>query len=407
MDPLILYGGTFNPIHRGHLGICRQVHRMFPTGEILLMPAARPPHKSDSEVIAGEHRLAMCMIAAKDLPYVRVDSYELEQGGKSYTIDTLRHLKEQYPQRPLYLLMGTDMFLTFRKWKDWQGVGRMAVLLVASRVRDDRRALERAGQSLQEEGVRSIFLGNEVEEISSSQVRRQLEKERSCRLVPEGVLEYILAHQLYRQDGELAQERREDLRQTVKKLVSPERYAHTLAVEKQALHLAQRYGEDPQKAAECGILHDICKNMPEERMLQLIADDGIMTGTGGHASSDIPFERQPQLLHSYAGAAYLRLEMGITDEEILDAVRYHTTARGGMSRLEKIVYLADLTSEDRNYPDVDKVRKLAEESLEAAMKYSLQYIVGRLAREGGYLCRNTVEAFNEACGYPQAPNGGK
>lgn len=406
MEPLILYGGTFNPIHKGHMGICRQVHQMFPGGGILLMPTAKPPHKTDREVIEGEHRLAMCRIAAKGLPYIRVDDYELEQGGKSYTIDTLLHLRALYPERPLYLLMGTDMFLTFRRWRRWQEIGALAVLLVASRLRDDRSSLAAAKAGLEADGVQSLLLGNDAEEVSSTQIRRQLASDRASGLLPDGVLEYILAHHLYEAKAEDHRDDKAGLRERVKGMVSPERYLHTLAVEKQAVYLAEKYEADPDKAAVCGILHDICKNMPDERMLQLVADDGIMTGTGGGTASDIPFAQQPQLLHSYAGAAYLRLEMGIADGEILDAVRYHTTARSGMSKLEKIVYLADLTSEDRTYPDVDKVRDLADRSLEDAMKYALQYIVGRLARDGGFLCRDTVEAYNEACGYPRASNGG-
>ncbi len=414
MEPLILYGGTFNPIHLGHMGICAKVHEKFPTGTILLMPTARPPHKTDREVISGEHRLAMCRIAARPFPYLQVDRYELDQGGKSYTIDTLLHLRELFPQRPIYLLIGTDMFLTFRQWRRWQEIGKLAVLVVASRQRDDRGDLLETQRDLAGDGIRSLLLDNEVQEISSTQIRRTLARERTCSQLPDGVLEYILEHGLYTGDSPAWD--REALRRIVRDMVDPQRYRHTLGVERQAERLALKFGENPEKAAVCGILHDICKNMPPERMLQLITDDGIMTENRSVAAdekecapktgSDIPFSRQPQLLHSYAGAAYLRLEMGISDPDILNAVRYHTTGRGGMSKLEKIVYLADLTSEDRDYPDVDQVRKLTWSSLEEGMKYSLQYIVGRLAREGGFLCRDTVEAYNEACGYPRASNGG-
>lgn len=397
MNPLILYGGTFNPIHQGHMALCSYLHQRFRQAEILLMPAALPPHKPTEGIAAEEHRLEMCRIAAQGVPYVTVGTYEIHQKGKSYTIDTLRYLSKKYPGRPLYLLMGSDMLLTFRQWRQWQEIGKLATLLGAMRHPGDRSALKKVQQSLKEDGVEVLLLDNPPKVLSSTRVRFALGQGRADDFLPEGVGEYILDQHLYQEENNHLVSK-EKLRRLVQGLVTPERYCHVLAVEEQAVYLAQKFGADPEKAARCGILHDICKNMSVQKMLQLIMDDDIMTGNQC-PSSDIPFERQPQLLHSHAGAVYLRKELGIEDQEILDAVRYHTTARGQMSTLEKVVYLADLTSKDRTYPDVDTLRALTDQSLEKGMAYALQYIVMRLARDGDFLCRDTVEAYNEACGY--------
>lgn len=135
---------------------------------------------------------------------------------------------------------------------------------------------------------------------------------------------------------------RQEMREAIRPLMSEERYRHSLGVEKEAERLARRWGEDPEKAAIAGILHDCCKEMPLPEALQIMRRSAIMT--------EIDFREQPQLIHGFAAAEILG-RYGVRDKDIENAVRYHTTGRAGMSRLEKIVYLADLTEEGRHYPD--------------------------------------------------------
>ena len=168
--------------------------------------------------------------------------------------------------------------------------------------------------------------------------------------------------------------------------MSEERYRHSLGVEKEAERLARRWGEDPEKAAIAGILHDCCKEMPLEEALQIMKRSAIMT--------EIDFREQPQLIHGYAAAEILG-RYGVHDEDIENAVRYHTTGRAGMSRLEKIVYLADLTEEGRDYPDVEEMRRWTERSLDGAMLYALCYTIGKLCRRKSTICRECWQAYNE------------
>ena len=154
---------------------------------------------------------------------------------------------------------------------------------------------------------------------------------------------------------------REEMRAAIRPLMSEERYLHSLGVEREAERLARRWGEDPEKAAVAGILHDCCKEMPLPEALQIVGQSAIIP--------DIDFREQPQLIHGYAAAELLG-RFGVRDREIEDAVRYHTTGRTGMSRLEKIIYLADLTEEGRHYPDVAEMRRLADTSLDEAMLYA-------------------------------------
>ena len=179
---------------------------------------------------------------------------------------------------------------------------------------------------------------------------------------------------------------REEMRAAIRPLMSEERYLHSLGVEREAERLARRWGEDPEKAAVAGILHDCCKEMPLPEALQIVGQSAIIP--------DIDFREQPQLIHGYAAAELLG-RFGVRDREIEDAVRYHTTGRTGMSRLEKIIYLADLTEEGRHYPDVAEMRRLADASLDEAMLYALSYTIGKLTRRSRTICRDSWQAYNE------------
>ena len=177
------------------------------------------------------------------------------------------------------------------------------------------------------------------------------------------------------------------LQTLVRERLTPERYYHSLCVQKQSAHLAQVYGADVHKAQTAGLLHDICRCMTKAAQLQYLQSRGILLDTFTM--------RYPQLWHAVAGSVWLREELEITDTEILDAVRYHTTARAGMSMLEQVVYLADVTSEDRDYPDVSAMRALADCALHAAMHEALCYTMAQVVAARGPVVPDTWAAYNE------------
>ncbi|MDR2524599.1 MAG: bis(5'-nucleosyl)-tetraphosphatase (symmetrical) YqeK [Oscillospiraceae bacterium] len=157
-------------------------------------------------------------------------------------------------------------------------------------------------------------------------------------------------------------------------LLPPERLRHSVCVADAAEKLARRCGADAEKAWLAGMLHDCMKYAPPELQQKLCARNGTPL-----SAVDLD---SPKVWHAFAAAAYLRLECGVTDAEILNAVRWHTTGRAGMTLLEKVVFVADLISDDRVYPDVAQVRALAAEQLDAAAKYILEYLFAKLEREG-------------------------
>ena len=174
--------------------------------------------------------------------------------------------------------------------------------------------------------------------------------------------------------------------QTIRELLHKKRFDHSLNVAQRAVELAKRYGEDEQKAYIAGILHDICKNMQPEEQLQWMKKSAIIL--------DENLLEQPPVWHGFAGAEYIRQQLGIEDEDIINAVRYHTVARAGMSRLEQIIYLADFISADRHYKDVETMRAKVDEGLEPGMFYALTYTITDLARQGRPIHPDTVDAYN-------------
>ncbi len=383
MSQTVLYGGTFNPIHRGHLDICVRARQAVDARRVLLMPAAQPPHKSAGWLAPDQDRLAMCALAAREYDLIQVDDWEIRRGGRSYTVDTLGHLAAVFPEEELWLLIGTDMFLTFTQWHRWEEIGKMASLLVASREEGDRERLLDQQQRLAERGVRSRLLQNPPMPMSSTQIREELRRDGTTGKVCPQVLDYIREKELYLHPPEEL----DYLRRYIRPLMTDYRYRHSLGVEKQAVKMARRFGADQRKAALAGILHDVCKDMPKGALLQNILESGIING--------IDFKASPQLIHSYAGALYLQSHMDIHDTEVIEAVRYHTTARAGMSLLETVVYLADLTSEDREYPDVGEMRRLCDTDLRKAMIHALTHTVKELTRKQKPICPDTLGACKE------------
>ena len=173
----------------------------------------------------------------------------------------------------------------------------------------------------------------------------------------------------------------------IRPLLGDYRYRHSINVSEAARDLAERYGADADKAQLAGILHDITKDMPKKEQKALLDRFWVrLSPVEAHA---------PKLWHAISGAAYLRNMLHIEDPEILDAVRYHTTGRAGMSLLEKIIFTADFISADRDYDGVGKFRKLARRDLSAAMEAELSYTIIDLAQQGVAIHPDTVAAFNE------------
>lgn len=371
-----IFGGTFNPPHKGHVRLAREAAEKLGFDKMLIIPSCIPPHKIPGKLASGGERLEMCRLAFEGSLF-EISSMELDRGSKSYTVETLRELKKTYPDAVLYFIIGSDMLATFNQWYCWEEILELAFICAASREKGFEPDLS---EYTAEQRKRFILLDIEPFEVSSTQLRRIIAREAETDLLDEKVRQYIEANGLY--DDGLSEYR---------KLLYPKldeyRINHSECVSECAATLAESYGADVEKARLAGLLHDIMKNASAAEQLAVLEKAGE-----GLTRLELA---NPKVWHQISGAAFLRTE-GITDdEEILGAVRWHTTGRAGMTLLEKVVYIADFISADRDYPDVGVVRKLAQKSLEDAIFYTARYTVRKLVSTDLPVHPATVDCYND------------
>lgn len=198
-----IYGGTFNPIHRGHVHILREFIERLDLQKVLLIPDGTPPHKQAEDLAPAESRLRMCAIAVRELGIVEVSRMELDRPGKSFTSDTLTELHLLYPGDQLYLLMGEDMFLTVDRWHEAGTIFRLAVLCASPRSPEGMGGLLEKQRELETLGARCRVEDIPFLDVSSTRVRELARAgEDISGLVPEGVAGYIRENGIYGYDGD-------------------------------------------------------------------------------------------------------------------------------------------------------------------------------------------------------------
>ena len=375
-----IYGGAFNPVHKGHIKLAAEIKEKAHLDKIIIMPSGLSPHKNSDDLIESEHRFRMCKLAFSGEDYI-VSDLEIKRQGKSYTVDTVTQLKKIYPDDELFLIMGSDMLLSFHRWYRYEDI--LSAVTVCATTRQDGISIDELKKYSREVlGKDAFIIDFEPFECSSTQVRNALlSGEDVTSLLSEEVLTYIKTNALYTDEYT-------PIRQMLREKLDDYRYLHSLGVADSARQLAKLYGADEEKAYFAGLLHDVAKNMPKEEQLILMEKGGI------NLSEEE--KNNPALWHAMAGECYLRLNMGITDPEILGSVRYHTTGKAGMCLMEKIIYIADYISAERNYPDVDVMRDLSlNHSLEKASLYSLIYTFNKQTKLQGIIHPDSVEYYNE------------
>ncbi|MCI8301253.1 MAG: nicotinate (nicotinamide) nucleotide adenylyltransferase [Oscillospiraceae bacterium] len=381
-----IYGGTFNPIHMGHISAARFAVDYLGLDQLCLIPAGIPPHKQlASDAPSPEHRLAMAQLAAEAIgPQARASAVELHRQGRSYTIDTLRELKKEHQGDRLYLLMGADMFLAFQNWRSPGEIAGLCTLCAFGRSEADTEELF----AVQRDYLHRTF-GAEVvtlvlphiTDISSTCLRGSLERGGGREYLDPAVYGYILRKGLYGVRSDLKRLGLEDLRCAALSMLSRRRVPHVLGTEETAASLARRWGADEMSARRAALLHDCTKKFDREQHLAVCRLYDI--------ELDQEERQEEKLLHALTGAAVARYEFGLTPEEV-SAIRWHTTGRAGMTTLEKIIYLADYIEPNRDFCDLTELRKLAFEDLDRAMLLGLTMAVRDLKKRGVAVHSNSV-----------------
>lgn len=319
------FGGTFNPPHLSHVNIASQAIKQLGLDKLLIAPCGDPPHKKCD--VNKFVRLKLCKLAFEgvaDNNVAKVWDYEILKTAKSYTVETLREVKHLYPNAELFLIVGGDSLRDFHKWYCPDEIASMATIVVADRGRRNNRAVTKAQRLFD---ARVVKLDVKPNAVSSAELRLRYQFGLdNGDYVPKTVDEYIATNNLYA-----------EYRDTVNKLrgyLKLQRFEHTFYVVKRGLELAA--SDEKDKVFVACLLHDCAKYVDESDY----AKYGFVRPNG----------MPKPVVHSFLGAKVAEKDFGVTDHEILDAIAYHTTGRPNMTRLDKIVYVADKTEQTRPYP---------------------------------------------------------
>ncbi|MBR6568267.1 MAG: nicotinate (nicotinamide) nucleotide adenylyltransferase [Clostridia bacterium] len=378
-----IFGGTFNPPHKGHKKLALNIKEKADLDRIIIIPTFTPPHKEGKDLASGEHRIKMCeMMFTED--FFTVSDMEISRRDKSYTYYTLLELKKVCPDDELFLIIGSDMLLSFHTWFRYEDILPMVTLCVATREdKVDYSELLAYSKDVLGLGKNEIIIADtEPYECSSTDVRQQLSLGLDAAyMTGREIYDYARLNLLYESPFS-------EYKRLLRDRLDDYRFLHSLNVAESAAFLADMYGEDRDKAYFAGLLHDIMKNENKSDMLKLMEKGGIILSRTEKAN--------PKLWHAIAGECCLRTELGIKDEEILSAVRYHTTGKEAMSLFDKIIYVADYISAERNYPDVETMRSLAVgNTLDEACLYSLQYTLKSLSEKKGIIHEDSLAFYND------------
>ncbi len=354
MKKIAVFGGSFNPVHKEHKKIVEEALKALDADKLIVMPAGKPPHKKGAVIADGKVRKKLLELAFSDLKNVEVSDYELKKEGLSYTFETLEYLNALYKSEKTYFLVGTDMLFDFPTWRNPDRILAAATLFVTRREGEDEEKAERFFNEHFDKKVEfSPYIGKNV---SGTKIRAYLALGLDAsEFLDEKVYDYIKENGLYLEGkaGEL-----------VRKNLPEKRLRHTAGVMTLAVRYARRLKVNADEAFLAAMLHDVAKYMSPE-------------------SYALSYPGVPApVIHQFLGADVIKKQLPEISEDIVNAVRYHTTGRANMTRIEQIIFLADLLEENRSFDGVDKLRAAVEEDFDKGFALSVKTLYEFLSASG-------------------------
>lgn len=391
-----LFGGTFDPFHRAHLALIESALEGLRLKQLIVMPVGIPPHK-DRRISFAAYRYEMARLGVEGLEKVLVSDEEIRTPGIDYTLRTVLRLKEDPDLDSLTLLAGSDTLEAIDGWYRPDLLLKEVSMAVAVRGDDDRaRVLIRAGRVAQQYGTRVQLFEMPRMDLSASMIRQGLaESDRALDLCPPQVARLISRLRPYDADGIFSSLSDGDWRDLLELEAAawpfhpPERRLHAASVAQYAGKLAALYGQDIKLAASAGLLHDLAKDLPADQQRELA--DRYDELYGGAIGRD-----RPELMHGPASAILAGRLVPQGGRALAQAIARHSTAHPEMTVLDEILFLADKIAYDRNFAELDPIRRLAEEGRKGeAMKRCLEETFEALRRQGREPCRLSVKAYHK------------
>ena len=318
----IIFGGGFDPVHLGHINMALVAKEVL-KGEVIFVPAKVAVWKEDS--ISQDHKLNMLRLAIAKYDGFSIDTYELEQEEQPRSYQTIEYFNNKYPEDKLFFLIGQDQVNAFDKWANPEKIAKMAQIVY----------YKRPNYAVNQENIdkfHMMAIEGPVVDVSSSDIRSL-----KSLAVNEDVLKYIEDNRLY-------------FIGRIQGYIKETRFIHSLSVARLAYEIAKKHQLDYQKAYIAGVLHDIAKGINKDEELALMKrfyPEYLDIGAYAY--------------HQFLGEMVAKRDFDVQDEEILAAIKYHTTGRSNMCWLEKLIYAADKIDPNRKYDSTELIDSIMED----------------------------------------------
>ncbi|MCL1924809.1 MAG: nicotinate-nucleotide adenylyltransferase [Defluviitaleaceae bacterium] len=357
MKKIAIFGGSFDPIHNGHLQVMASIKEDLAIDELIIIPTGENPLKGKRT--PKEHRLNMVKLAVNkqntDKQKYTISDIEIKRAGLSFSHETMKIIKEENEEAELFFTIGADILEDLEAWEGFEKLKELVTFLI----------LNRPGYPLKiPKNIKYRVFKIPFLEISSTYVRELISDEKEFEhLVPREAAAYIKENELYKIsfDNSIYEYADAELKKLKEK-----RYKHIFGVAEEAMALAKHYNINEEKAKIAALFHDIAKEYTREQI-----DEHIKKYNTQMPPLTIT---QTPLIHGFIGAD-LAEEQGIQNKDILDAIRYHTIGRSNMGMLEKIIYIADAFEPNRIFPEREKLKSLAYEDINRAIHTQLMYLL--------------------------------
>ncbi len=330
-----LFGGSFNPIHKGHIKIAKEAIKVLSLDKLIFIPCQKNPFKKDLNYIDGIKRKEMIELVLEDK--MEVSTFEIDRKGLSYTIETVKYFSNLYKNDELFLIIGSDNLTKLSKWKDIERISKLTKITVFMR---DKKI-----NKINLKKYDGMVINNKIYKESSTDFLNG-----DFFMVEESVRFYIGKNKLY-------------FDQILKNILDEKRYLHSLHAKEFAIELAKSNNYDVKKAAFSAYVHDIAKHIANDNK------DNARKIIKKYEPKNLNIEDYK--LHQEVGYIILKHIFNI-EEEICHAVRIHTSLDLELSELDKIVFLADKLCQGRKYEGIQKIREIALSSINEGLKLVIQ-----------------------------------
>lgn len=387
MRKIGILGGTFNPPHLGHLNIALASYKALDLDEVWFVPAGNPPHKNVSGDISIIDRFNMVKLMIQDYPYFKCKDFELRKMSKCYSYETLQDIRILYPDDEFFFLIGADSLKTFNTWVKPDLISSLCTIAVCDRDGLDMDSLEKLCDSMEKKYPgKFIYIPMDEVPISSTSIRNNDSLDNVKNYLHKDVYEYINEHELYDSTDMSKWSSIDSIKADLKEKQKPSRFRHTLGVMYTAASLAMKYSYPLKKAIYAGLLHDCAKYMSNEDLLKICDKNKILITESERS--------KPYLLHGKAGAFLCNNRYNVDNEEIMHAIKVHTTGCPNMSLLDKIIFVADYIEPNREKQvNLPEIRNLAFNDLDLCVKMILRDTIDYLQSINLDMDETTLETY--------------